>query len=103
MPYALVFLVAAIAGGAVATSTLRRGRFTSTGPEAWTQPYREEEAAPPPEEPATTARRRPLPSAPTAQTRVIGLVGLLIAVLIGAGSIALLSYGAWTTLKRAFG
>lgn len=98
MPYLLVFLLAAAAGGSVAAVTLRNGRVAAAGPQTWTTTYREDAPA----EVEEVAPRRPLPSAPTALSRVIGAAGLLGAVLAGAGAVAFLSYLAWNMLKGVF-
>lgn len=100
MPYLLVFLVAAAAGGGVAALTIRNGRVAAAGPETWTETYRE--STPSPGEETVAGRRRPLPSAPTAQTRVIGIAGLLGAVVAGASVIAFLAYLVWNALKGLF-
>jgi hypothetical protein len=100
MPYLLVFLVATASGVAVATLTLRAGRVAAANPETWTEPYREGETAA--AEGATTAVRRPLPSMPTPKTRAVGAAGLLLAVLVGAGTIAFLSFMAWMMIKGLF-
>jgi len=104
MPYALVLLVAAAAGGGVAVATLRRGAVADTNPQAWTTGYEESEEVP--ADGGTTQARersRSLPSAPTWQTRLTGIVGLLIAVLIGAGLIVGACFATWALLRRAFG
>ena len=104
MPYVLVVLIAAAAGGSVAVATLRRGAAAEANPEAWTKGYEEPEGTPASDEPAPTGRHpRQLPSAPTWQTRLTGIVGLLIAVLIGAGLIVGACFAAWSALRRAFG
>ena len=100
MPYFLVVLVATVAGGAVAAYTVLHDGAAEASPETWTKGYEE------PVEEATDApgqRRRPLPSAPTWQTRLTGIVGLLIAVLIGAGLIVGACLVVWNTLRRATG
>ena len=89
MPYLTVITLAAAAGGAVAAFTLFQGRPRPT-----------ETAGGPP---ARQAQARALPPTPTAQTRLIGAFGLLVAVLAGAGLIALLCYIAYAGVKRAFG
>ena len=98
MPYLLVALVAAVAGGAVAAFTIRRGLAVAGGP-TWTEPP--SEPAPGPESPSGHAARD-LPSAPTWQSRLTGAVGLVIAVLVGAGLIAGVCYATWAALRRAF-
>jgi len=104
MPYLLVFLIAAAAGSGVAVATLRRGEVVEAAPKDWNKGYEE-----PVEEPADDAatgprgHKRPLPSAPTWQTRLTGIVGLLIAVLVGAGLIVGACFAAWSVLRRAFG
>jgi hypothetical protein len=101
MPYLLVLLVAITAGVAVALLTLRAARVAAANPEAWTEPYREGETGSA-QEGARTSRTLP-PPAPTPHTRKVGAAGLLGAILIGAGTIALLSFFGWTMLKRIFG
>ena len=108
MPYLLVLLVAAASGAGVAAYTVRQGRTAAVSPETWTKTYEDTPAAPPPAagtEDATTPHRRAqaLPSAPTWQTRLTGVAGLLIAVLLAAGLIVAGFYSAWLALKRMFG
>ena len=107
MPYVLVLLVAAAAGGGVALATLRRGDVSETSPRAWTKGYEEPEDVQPEEEAGATGQpRKPLPSTPTAQTRVTGVVGLLIVVLVAAGVIAGACLVVWDALRnvwRTFG
>ena len=107
MPYVLVLLVAAAAGGGVAFATLRRGDVSETSPQTWTKGYEEPEDDRPEEGVGATGRpRKPLPSTPTAQTRVTGVVGLLIVVLVAAGLIAgacLLMWDALRNVWRTFG
>ena len=91
MPYLTVITLAAAAGGAVAAFTLFQGR-----------PRPNEAAGGPPAQQAQP-QTRALPPTPTAQTRLIGALGLLVAVLAGAGLIALLCYLAYAAMKRAFG
>jgi hypothetical protein len=100
MAYVLVFLLALIAGGAVAAVTLRNGGVAVAAPGTWTKTYRDREPQGAPAE--ETRPGRPLPSAPTAHTRVIGLAGLLGAVLVGAGTVAFLAYLAWHMLEGVF-
>jgi hypothetical protein len=89
MGYVTVITLAAAAGGAVAAFTLYQGRPRPT------------EAAGGP--PAGEAQARALPSTPTMQTRLIGALGLLVAVLAGAGLIALLCFLAYAAVKHAVG
>ena len=89
MAYVTVITLAAAAGGAVAAITLYQGRPRPT------------EAAGGP--PAGQGAARGLPSAPTMQTRVIGALGLLVAMLAGAGLIALLCFLAYAAVKHATG
>jgi hypothetical protein len=115
MPYLLVLVAAVVSGLAVAGYTLRRGGVAASSPQAWTQVAVEPATEPPAaggqeaEVGGSTAagRRRAtqteLPSAPTLQTRLTGIVGLLIAILVGAGIIAAGFYVLWETLSRAFG
>jgi hypothetical protein len=90
MPYITVITLAAAAGGAVAAFTLYQGRPRPT-----------EAAGGPPA--GQSQSRAALPSAPTAQTRMIGAFGLLVAVLAGAGTIALLCFLVYAALKHAVG
>ena len=86
MPYLLVLLVAAAAGGGVAFATLRRGDVSETSPQTWTKGYEEPGDARQRRACGATGRpRKPLPSTPTMQTRLSGVVGLLIVVLVAAG------------------
>jgi hypothetical protein len=101
MRYVLVLLVATAAGVAVAWVTLRAARVADANPEAWTEPYRE--GATGSAEERTAAGRSLPPSAPTPHTRKVGAAGLLGAILVGAGAIALLSLLGWTMLKRIVG
>ena len=103
MPYLFVLLVAAAAGGGVGVATLLRGGTAEANPEAWTKGYEASEETPADETTPTGHRSRPLPSAPTWQTRVTGIVGLLIAVLLGAGIIVGICFASWAALRRAFG
>lgn len=89
MAYVTVLTLAIAAGGAVAAFTLYQGRPRPT------------EAAGGP--PAPQGQARALPSAPTAQTRLIGAFGLIVAVLAAAGLIALGCYLAYAGMKAAFG
>jgi len=103
MPYLLVLLVAAAAGGGVAFATLRRGDVAETSPQTWTKGYEEAQDEPAEEEvDAAGRRRKPLPSAPTLETRVTGVAGLLIVVLVAAGLIAGASIVVWDALRRIF-
>jgi hypothetical protein len=102
MPYVLVLLVAAAAGGGVALATLRRGDVSETGPRSWTKGYEEPEEVLPGEEAGAPDRRKPLPSIPTVQTRVTGVVGLLIVVLVAAGVIAGAWLVVWDALRNAW-
>ncbi|MEP6758198.1 MAG: hypothetical protein ABJB55_03290 [Actinomycetota bacterium] len=104
MPYVFVVLVAAVAGCGAAYSVVR-GRATGANPETWTKGYQEPALDADANEPldASGRRRRPLPSAPTWQTRLTGVVGLLIAVLVGAGLIVGACLAVWTALRRAVG
>jgi hypothetical protein len=90
MAYVTVIMLAAAAGGAVAAFTLYQGRPRPT----------EAAGGPPAGQPQARAA---LPSAPTAQTRMIGALGLLVAVLAGAGLIALLCFLAYAAVKHAVG
>jgi hypothetical protein len=103
MPYVLVLLVAAAAGGGVAVATLRRGDVAETRPQTWTKGYEEPEDDQPEEDVGATGRpRKPLPSSPTAQTRVTGAVGLLLVVLVAAGLIAGAALVVWDALRNAW-
>ena len=91
------------AGGGVALATLRRGDVSETSPRAWTKGYEEPEDVQPEEEAGATGQpRKPLPSTPTAQTRVTGVVGLLIVVLVAAGVIAGACLVVWDALRNAW-
>jgi hypothetical protein len=104
MPYLLVFLIAAAAGGGVAVATLRRGDVAEPVSQDWNKGYEESEPVPADDAATeTSGRKRALPSAPTWQTRLTGIVGLLIAVLVGAGLIVGVCFAAWAALRRAFG
>jgi hypothetical protein len=103
MPYFLVVLVAAVAGGAVAAYTVMHEGATEASPETWTKGYEEEAAERDEATDASGHRRRALPSAPTWQTRLTGIVGLLIAVLIGAGLIVGVCLVVWSALRRVAG
>ncbi len=100
MPYVLVFLLALAAGGGVATVTYRNGRVAAASPETWTETYRE--GAPADVDESGAPRRRPLPSAPTARTRMIGVAGLAGAAIAGAGLIAFIAYLIWRVLEGIF-
>jgi len=89
MPYLTVITLAAAAGGAVAAFTLYQGR-----------PRPNEAAGGPP---AAQGQARALPSGPTAQTRLIGALGLLVTVVAGAAAIAALCYLAYALVKHAVG
>ncbi len=104
MPYVLVLLVAAAAGGGVALATLRRGDVAGAHPQTWTKGYEEPEDDQPEEEAAGAAGqpRKPLPSTPTAQTRLSGAVGLLLVVLVAAGLIAGAALVVWDALRNAW-
>jgi hypothetical protein len=102
MPYVLVFLVAAAAGGGVALATLRRGDVSETDPKTWTKGYEEPGGIRPEENMGATGQpRKPLPSTPTMQTRLTGVVGLLIVVLVAAGLIAGACLVMWDALRNA--
>ena len=100
MPYVLVLLVAAAAGGGVAVATLRRGDVAETSPQTGTKGYEEPEDDPEEDVGATGRRRKPLPSTPTAQTRISGAVGLLLVVLVAAGLIAGAALVMWDALRN---
>ena len=104
MPYVLVLLAAAAAGGGVAFATLRRGDVSETNPRTWTKGYEEPEDDQAEEEAAGATRRprKPLPSTPTAQTRLSGAVGLLLVVLVAAGLIAGAALVVWDALRNAW-
>ncbi len=88
MPYLTVITLAAALGGAVAAFTLYPGR---------PRPNEAAGGSPAP------GHARALPSAPTAQTRLVGALGLMIAVLVGAGAIAGLCFLAYAAVKHAVG
>lgn len=106
MPYLGVLLVAAAAGVGVAALTLRAGRTAAPNPEAWTRTHTEPASTPEPGEGGSTkvaAPRRPLPSDPTWQSRLTGIVGLVVACLLGAMLVVGACLLAWAALQRAFG
>ena len=86
MPYLTVIILAAAAGGAVAAFTQWEGRPRPTQPVG-----------------AAGSQAQVQPSAPTAHTRLIGALGLLVAVLAGAGVIAAVCYLAYAAVKHAVG
>ncbi len=88
MPYLTVITLAAAAGGAVAAFTLYQGR---------PRPNEASGGSP------AQSQARVLPSAPTAQTRLLGALGLLLSVLAGAAAIAVLCYLAYAAVKHAVG
>ena len=107
MPYLLVLIVAAAAGSGAAAFTLRHGRVAETRPEAWTKGYEAPDpsaaAGAPDADDRSSGGRRGLPSAPTWQTRLTGIVGLLIAVLVGAGLIVGACFAVYGALRRVLG
>jgi hypothetical protein len=107
MAYVLVLLLAAAAGAAVGVATLRTGGATLARPGTWTATEVEAPAAVGEPvgtvEPVEPAGRRPLPTDPTWQTRIVGVLGLLVACLVGAGLIVAAFYTMFLVAKRAFG
>ena len=110
MAYVLVLLVAAAAGAAVGIATLRTGGVRLAHRETWSGTYTQERPTAAPEaavatgpESASAAGRRPLPTDPTWQTRVTGVLGLLVTCLVGAGLIVAALYATFLAVKRAFG
>ena len=109
MAYVLVLVLAAAAGAAVGIATLRTGGVRLAHPETWSATYVEEESAASEAavaigpEPAAPMGHRPLPSDPTWQTRVTGVLGLLVACMAGAGLIVAACYAMFLAVKRAFG
>jgi hypothetical protein len=103
MAYLLVFLVAAVAGGAVGLTTLFSDRVAVGNAEAWTEPYGEQGLPPAEASSPAEGRKRPLPLPPTARSRMLGVAGLALAVFVGASAIALLCLVMWVGLKRIFG
>jgi hypothetical protein len=87
MRYITVITLAAAAGSAVAAYTFVQGR------------PRPNEAAGPQAE----GHARALPSAPTAQTRLVGALGLVVTVVFGAGAIAALCFLVFSAVKHAVG
>jgi hypothetical protein len=87
MAYLTVIILAAAASGAVAAFTLWEGRPRPTQPVGA----------------AGSSQAHALPSAPTAETRLIGALGLLVAVLAGAALIAAVCYLAFAAVKHAVG
>src|SRR4051794_30022983 len=100
MAYVTVITLAAAAGGAVAAITLYQGRPRPT--EAAGRPSAGAAQASP-QPPAGRGQARALPSTPTAQTRMIGALGLVVAVLAGAGLIALLCFLVYAGVKHVVG
>jgi hypothetical protein len=107
--YVLVLLLAAAAGAAVGIATLRTGGVRLAHPETWSATYAQERPAAAEAavatgpESASAAGRRPLPTDPTWQTRVTGVLGLLVACLVGAGLVVAALYATFLAVKRAFG
>jgi hypothetical protein len=93
MGYLLVFLIAAAVGVAVYALTLRGQLPTSTGAGGSGTP-----APPPPGDyvPVTGWR-------PDWQSRLTGLLGLLLAVVLGAAAIAIAAYAGGRFLVRMLG
>jgi hypothetical protein len=89
MPYLTVLILAAAAGGAVAAFTLWEGRPRPALPAGAAG--------------SSASQAQALPSTPTAQTRLIGALGLLVAVLAGAGVIAALCYVVYAAVKHVVG
>lgn len=89
MPYLTVIILAAAAGGAVAAFTLWEGRPRPTQPVGAAG--------------SSASQAQVLPSASTAQTRLIGALGLLVSVLAGAGVIAAVCYLAYAAVKHIVG
>ena len=108
MAYLFVLVIAAAAGLAVAFSTLRTGAAVPVAQvpsDAWTRSYEpaaslETEASAAPG--AGSHARQPLPTDPTTHTKVVGVLGLAIAVLVAAGAIVGLFYAGVVVIKRAF-
>jgi hypothetical protein len=91
--YALVFLVALAVGAGVYVVSLRRAPFVEGG-------FGSEATAAPPPEPAL------LPVAtnrPDWQTRLTGVLGLLIAVTVGAVALTLALVAFGSLIARLFG
>jgi hypothetical protein len=109
MGYVFVFVLAIGAGAAVAATTLRRGQIAVERPQTWTETYVEPPAQSDEEEgvsagsTADSGHRKELPSEPTLQTRLTGIVGLVIAVFVGAGALTASFYLMWNALRRVFG
>jgi hypothetical protein len=108
MAYVLVLLLAAAAGAAVGIATLRTGGVRLAHPETWSATYAQDRPAPDAAvvtgpESGSAAGHRPLPTDPTWQTRVTGVLGLLVACLVGAGLVVAALYATFLAVKRAFG
>ncbi len=118
MGYLLVLLAATAAGVGTAAFTLRQAAASVAPQPTWSQGSSEPptEAAVPIDTgstatgPATAERSGgravDLPAAPTWESRVNGIVGLVIAVLLGAGALAAAFYMLWSLVakaSRAFG
>jgi hypothetical protein len=106
MGYLLVLVAAIAAGVGVWAFTLRADRTPVSQEHAWSAPYVEPDqqaAAPEPTAPPEPPRRKPLPADPTWQTRVTGVMGLVIACVAAAALLVVGGYAVWTALSRAFG
>jgi hypothetical protein len=107
MGYLLVLVAATAAGVGVWAFTLRPGRPPVTQGRAWSATYVEPDQrsanAPEPEPPQAPTRRRPLPEDPTWQTRVTGVMGLVIACVAAAALLVAGGYAVWTAISRALG
>jgi hypothetical protein len=108
--YVLVLLLAAAAGAAVGVATLRTGeRAPRASQGSWTRSY--EPPAPevaasiavPSSATGTSAAQTPLPTDPTAQSRIIGVLGLIVVCLVAAGAIVGSLYAAFLAVKGIFG
>lgn len=96
MGYLFVFLIAAGVGVAVYAITLRAD--TSAGAAEASSPAGTSAASTPPGDYVTVSGWRP-----DWQSRLTGLVGLLLAVLLGAAAIAIIVYAGGSFLARLLG
>jgi hypothetical protein len=108
--YVLVLLLALAAGAAVGVATLRTGeRVPDARRGTWTRAY--EPASPEaassvegvPRSVEQAGVREPLPTDPTMQSRIIGVLGLIVVCLVAAGAIVGSLYVAFLAAKGLFG
>jgi hypothetical protein len=104
-------MLAAAAGAAVGVATLRTGGPSRARPETWTQTYEPEVEDGPPAGAGAPASafaapgqpRHALPGEPTMQTRIAGVLGLVVVVFVAAGAIVGLLYAAYLAVRGMFG